>query len=533
MVLYMSVEVINVKKRFDIFLEAAHFPLIAVFIATIMLGTGNLLLNTHMSMLGIETNEMILLISAFLRTCGSFIIQNFPLLLLYYILTRKYDDTAAGIMGVVSYIVLLITTMFFASSKLPSNAYASILGLRIDGASFSSLSGSVRYPLNIGVFATLICYFTVKFSYNKTRNRRTYGMMAFIDKNTMSLLLTIIFSIIMGLITSYIWPHVINGLYNIFAFIADDITNPFNLFVYGITEKLMGVCNMIEVPRSIFWFGEYGGSWLDSFGRKFAGDVSIWTAQMSSSSLTSGIGRFITPLYLIQIFAIPGYLGAMFSLYTNRFEKRKYILFLILCWVVSIFMGTSLPFDIFMICSTPLLFGIHVFISGVLYALLQWSKIFIGFTYTGTVAMASPGSLADLFVFFNSPMTFKSIQVLFGIGLFVFVLYFVITRLYYRYLAIDMFQSGEQHELVEQVVNALGDIENIRVIDSNPLKILVQVHDETKVDITKLRNLCNSKVFESKTGYVLYFYKASHAIHIEISRLLKAGKSANLMDSQN
>lgn len=526
MILYMSIEVINLKKRFDIFLEVAQFPLITVLIAVIMLGTGNLLLNTKLSFIWAESGNLVFYISAFIRSCGSFIIKNIPLILLYYILTKKFDDNSTGVMGIVSYFTLLITTMFFTTNKLPSFAYSSVLGMHIDSSNFANISGATRYPLNVGVIATIICYYIVKFCFIKTRNRKTYGMTAFIDKNTLSLILTIIFSIIAGLILSYVWPFVIQGLFGVFAFIADDITNPFNLFIYGITEKITSVLNLVDIPRNVFWFSEFGGSWLDSFGRKYAGDVAIWTSQINSSSLTSGIGRFITPLYLVQIFAIPGYLCALFSMYTNRFEKRKYLLLLIICCLVSAFMGSSLPFDMFMVCTTPLLFGIHVFISGVLSAFLQWSKLYIGYTYTGSVLMASPGSLADLFIYFNSPTMFKSIQWLLIIGVIVFILYFFVTRFYYSYLAIDMFQSGEQKKLVDEVVLALGGVENIRVIDSNPLKILVQVYDEAKVDIAKLRNLCNSKVFESKTGYVLYFYKASHAIHVDISRLIKESKNA-------
>lgn len=512
------------KRRFDIFLDAAQFPLIIMFIASILLGLGNLLTNQQLFVTLFGNTETIQIISAFFKTCGFYIIQYFPLILLFYILTKKYDDTAAGLIGVVSYFTLLITTMFFVKDKLPSYAYVTSFGISVDSSNFAFLGSSVRYPLNLGIVATVVSYYLVKHCFNHTRNRRTYGATAFIDKNTMALILSIILSVILGIILSYVWPVFIQALSGVFTFIADDITNPFNLFIYGIVDKIMSIFNLGDIPRNVFWFSEFGGSWLDGFGRKYAGDVAIWTTQISSSSLTSGIGRFITPLYLIQIFAIPGYLCAMFSMYTNRFERRKYVLFLIIACIASAFMGSSLPFDLVMICSTPLLYFIHVFISGVLFAVLQWSKIFIGYNYAGIVGMAAPGSLGDLLVYINSPTMIQAIQVLFTIGIIVFILYFAITRLYYRYLAIDIFQSGEENELVNDIVEALGGLDNLRLIDSNPFRILVQVHEETKVDISKLRVLCNSKVFESKTGFVLYFYKASHAIHVDISRLAKANK---------
>ncbi|MBQ9987850.1 MAG: hypothetical protein IJP28_05690, partial [Erysipelotrichales bacterium] len=364
------------KKRFDYFLETTQFPLVVLFIATFLLGCGNLLVNSQVAIFWSNTNTFIQLLSAYLRLAGSFLIQIFPLIILVYATQKKMDDPVAGVLGAVTYFFLLITTMFLAPTSLPSYAYTKIFGLSIDSSLFSVLGAQSRSPLNLGVLASVICYYIVKYCYLRTRNRRAYGIFAFVDKNMLAVIWCTCVSIVVGGILSFVWPYVIKGVVAVFAFIADDITNPFNLFIYGITERFASMLNMVEIPRGVFWFGESGGSWLDSLGRKFVGDVSIWTAQISNSAVSSGIGRFITPLYVIQIFAIPGYLVAMFTLYTNRFEKRKYLVFLIFAILISMFMGSSAPFDLFMFCTAPLLFMLHVFFCGVLYAALQWSKVY-------------------------------------------------------------------------------------------------------------------------------------------------------------
>ncbi len=509
------------RKRYDFFIDVAQFPLVTLLIAVILLGTGNILVNPSTAILWKPTNHYVILASACLRMFGGAIVMLFPLSVLIALLNKRFEEVFASLIGVISYIVILITTMFFASDKLPADAYSSMLGIGTGVLESSRVMGVVRYPLQLGILASFICYVLTKHCFERTRNRKTYGLFSFIDKNTMALLLVIVYSFAAGIAISYVWKYFILGLYQVFAFIADDITNPFNLFLYGVIEKLMALLNMVHIPRNAFWFTELGGSWLDSLGRKYVGDVAIWTAQITSGSIARGTGRFITPNYMIQMFALPGYIVALFTLVSNRFEKRKYISFMVIAIVASILCGNALPFELFMFCASPLLFFFHVGISGMLYAVFEWAKIFIGFSYTGSALFASVGSLADLLVYFKSATMIGSLSFILILGVVIFGLYFLATRIYYRYLAIDMFQVGKEKQLVEQLVDCLGGIENIKIVDRNIFKLLVQVKSDQIVDVMRLRKLCFSKVFESKTGYVLYFYKASPKLYDSIKVQMK------------
>lgn len=509
------------RKRYDFFIDVAQFPLITLLIAVILLGTGNILVNPSTAIFWKPTNHYVILASACLKMFGGAIIMMFPLTVLIALLNKRFEEVYASLIGVISYIVILITTMFFASDKLPADAYSSMLGIGTGVLESSQMMGAVRHPLQIGVLASFVCYLLTKHCFERTRNRKTYGLLSFIDKNTLALLLVIMYSFLAGIAISYVWKYFILGLFEVFAFIADDITNPFNLFLYGVIEKLMSLLNLVHIPRNAFWFTELGGSWLDSLGRKYAGDVSIWSAQIVSGAIARGTGRFITPNYVIQMFAIPGYVVALFTLVSNRFEKRKYISFVVIAILASVLFGNALPFELFMFCASPLLFFFHVSMSGMLYAIFEWAKIFVGFSYSGTPLFASVGSLADLLVYFKSATMMRSLSFMLIIGLIVFVLYILATRVYYRYLAIDMFQVGKEKLLVEQLLECLGGIENIKIVDRNIFKLLVQVKSDQIVDVMRLRKLCFSKVFESKTGYVLYFYKASPKLYDSIKQQLK------------
>ena len=100
---------------------------------------------------------------------------------------------------------------------------------------------------------------------------------------------------ITGFALVWLWPIVLNLLNTIFDFIATDITNPMNLFVYGVMDRILADLNLGALMRTLFWYGEQGGTWINNLGVNYMGDVGIWTAQMNSLITPSGVGRLITP----------------------------------------------------------------------------------------------------------------------------------------------------------------------------------------------------------------------------------------------
>ncbi len=132
----------------------------------------------------------------------------------------------------------------------------------------------------------------------------------------------------------------LNLLNTIFEFIATDITNPMNLFVYGVMDRLLADLNLGALMRTLFWYGEQGGTWINNLGVNYMGDVGIWTAQMNSLITPSGVGRLITPYYVLNLFAVPGMLIGFYTIFTDKMEKRRIRLFFLLAILVSLVTGT-------------------------------------------------------------------------------------------------------------------------------------------------------------------------------------------------
>ena len=81
---------------------------------------------------------------------------------------------------------------------------------------------------------------------------------------------------------NYLLPFIlITTCFALWGF-ANDITNPINLLLYGMFERLSAITGLIDIPRQIFWFSDMGGSWMNSVGLKFSGDVAIWTVNSTT-----------------------------------------------------------------------------------------------------------------------------------------------------------------------------------------------------------------------------------------------------------
>ena len=267
-------------------------------------------------------------------------------------------------------------------------------------------------------------------SFRITRSRTKYGFLPYIDKDILALITTLFLTLIAAFAFIFIWPIVISLLFSVFEWIASDITNPVSTFVYGFIDRTLSLLNISEINRESFLFTSLGGSWMNDMGENFVGDISIWNQQIKSGIFDSGFGRFITPYYIINIFAIPGFVLGVYSLYTNKRERLNVLSFAILIIIIAVFADLSLPLEIFLIIMAPMLYAFHLFAVSSLFAILQGFKIFIGSLYSGSVSNISLGNGIELISLFKYQSLQASIISIIAIGGIVGILYFLITRFY-------------------------------------------------------------------------------------------------------
>lgn len=483
------------------FLEYIQFPLKVIFFATILMGVGNILGNSLFGLPAGFNNDTVLRFGELFRYLGGFLYTLFPLLVFIKVLSKKFEDSVPVFTGIFSYVIIIIAMMFLTNQQFPVYFYQNTLGISVS-AEAAPLLG-VGVPFNIGIIGLLLAYFITSYIYKKSRRYSMYGVASFIDHDAYAMIMVFILSLFSGIALAFIWPLVIEGIQIVFQWIGSDITNPFNLFVYGMFERLSAPLGLINIPREVFWFGELGGSWMNVFGTTFLGDVNIFMIQQNMGTIISSAGRFITPYYIINLFIIPGIYFAYFSLVTNKKDRQRYIFFFAIALIVSLTYGNPFPIEMYLLFMAPVVYVAYIVIVGLLYALMAILNVYLGFNYGGMLNAAMPGSGVELLGFMQSPERLQSIILLVVVGLFMGVLFYVMVRKYFKKYAIGLFEIHTIEDTCNEVVYALGGIENITNVHATPDKLMVGLHDKQHIDISILKKQGAYLIFESREGYLI------------------------------
>lgn len=503
--------------RWHAMLEYVQFPLKVLFFATIMLGVGSTIINPNVTYLWDISNKTIILISEIMRYGGGFLIRSFPLLVFIVILTRKFEDSVPVFIGFVSYIIISIIILFLENTNAASYFYGNLMGIQISFDSNSIFGEMVRIPYNTGIFSLLVSYIITTKCYLKSRHYSMHGIFSFIDHDAWAMILSVLFSMIAGVIFAYGWPLIITGINTIFQYLAEDLLNPMNLFLYGIIEHIFSIFGLQDIIHNAFWLGELGGSATDNFGVLYQGDINTWYALQNLQIETASAGQLITPYYVINLFLIPGFLVGYFSLVGDKKDRKRYFLFFLLAIALSIFCGNAFPMEIFMLVLSPLLYLFYLLLIGFIYAGFQMLKVSIGYWFEGSLLVANPGSLFDLLPFLRNPDKVYAILAILIIGVVVFLIFCFATRSYFRRFAIGLLNVGKSSkEISNRVIEALGGCENIISLNSTPDKITVSLVDRDKIAFGQLREEGAYLILESKDGYLIRLGNISTIIAKEI-----------------
>ncbi|NLC97074.1 MAG: hypothetical protein GX675_05855 [Erysipelotrichaceae bacterium] len=503
------------------FLEICQFPLKIIFLGVTIYGIGNTLISPTFSSLFVIKRDEIILLAELLNRLGSLIIINAPLIFLLRTVYRRVNGATTVMSGFIGYITYLVVTMLFASKNLPSSAFSAILGISFSSTSLSNLSG-INYPLQTGIAGAIIVTFTTRISYRQSRNKTQYGFFSFIDKDIHAVIINVLYCSIAGGLVAFLYLPFYESLNKTIELIASDITNPMNLFTYGVVERVLSTLHMSTLIRKPFWFQATGGTWANLVGESIAGDVNIWAVSLASNQLQYSAGTFITPYYVLNIFAIPSMLWGIYSIYTDKYEKRRVRLFFVLATLVSIFSGTMFPLEILLLLLSPLLYLFHTLYTGSLFAVFEVLDISLGFNYTGTnTVVASPGTILEFITYMKNPNLANTLRMIAIVGFVSALIYFFFTRFYFRHLAVDLFNTGTTKRLVKGTTEAIGGTSNIKMINTSVNILVIQVFDPTLIDAGKLLELGATKVTDTKAGLSIQFGAASTIVGRELNKSLR------------
>ena len=501
------------KKAWYSKFEGLKGPLVMYFIGMILLGVGNTITSSNV----ILSN----MLEAF-RYAGALIKQLFPFFLVINVIGKTHEDSVPILGGVFSYIIIHLTTMYVAPQNLPASYYSSL------GKGLLEMVGEStgRSPINLGLIASIISIVIVMQLYKLSRQRFNYGVFTFIDNDTWFMVSSILASILAGILCSWSFRYYVNAMNILMNFVSGNSTNPAALFVYGIMERFMEILGIDEVLHNNFWFGLQGGSWTDLGGNIWYGDVNIWTVQIAQGSVQLGIGKYITPYFIFNMFLIPGMIMALVAQYSNKLERNRVIGLAIIAVIVSLISGSLLPMEYLLLLVAPALLVILIIITALLFMILSMLNVFLGYSFSDYLAFATPGTLLD-FIQHNSYLIPESRENFFLVGGICLIVGIIIVFLYYRVLAFDFLEPSKKKMERKEIVKALGGVNNIRVVDASPVKISVAVMDGHKIKASTLMELGAYEVREAFFCYHIFFGPASVSIAREIKKEMKEYKKIN------
>lgn len=509
-------------KKWYSFLEVLKFPLIILFMSWLFYGVGNLITNPAFAPLYVIENEIILAFAYAIMRLATFFIVSFPLIALLRLCSKRVNGINSILTGLIGYVTFLVFTIYFGNPNLPNYAYSAIMGISVTNSSLAHLAGATRYPLQTGLIGVVVIMLVTRLALKQSKNRLTNGFFGYIDKDVTAIILTVIYSALVGIGFGIVWPQLIQEFQELVNFIATGSSNPVNLSIYGVVDRLFSTLNLSNLLRNSFWFKSAGGSIMNMVGESVMGDVNIWSAVVNSGAISTQAGKFITPYYVLNIFAIPGMLIAIYTLNTDKLARRKNQTFFLLAILVSIFTGTLVPLELILLLLCPLLYVLHILYSGLLFGLFQILEVYLGYQTTSTnVVTATPGTLMELLTYAQNTQFRQDIMMILIVGVISFFVYLIFTRFYFDYLAFDIFSTGKTRQVAVDMVDAFGGSGNIKMIYSSINNITIQVFDPMLISVDKIKRCGVVKLYENKAGFVVDYGSGSRIVGKAMNKELR------------
>ena len=493
-------------------------PIRVLCFAFVLIGFGYLIQNENVNIFYTFTNPYLLVLARTLRNIGSVIVVNMPLVFLLSLVSKRANSGAPTMMALVGYITYLIVTTLWTSDTMPAQVYSNTLGISLYN------NGTLSFPIQTGLVGAFLVVFATRISYLKSRRRTAYSLLAFTNKDTAGLIYNIVLCAFLGVGVSLAWPFVIQIYEKGINWIASDIGNPQKLFVYGIVDRLSSIAGMGDLIREPFWYGTAGGAYSSVTGSVITGDVNIWKYMPEAGSAITGVGRFITPYYVINMFMVPAiYLGMYFS-FDDRHERKKYFFFFIAAALMSFACGNPLPLELVLLFTSPILLGFYLIGCGLLFTILSESKAFLGFNYTGSTISAMPGSFADYIINVRTPQFGHTMLIILIVGIIFAIVFFMLTLVYYRYLAFDLAGTNKSKIIAKRIVDAVGGPENVVGATSGPFSLSIKLNNLEDVSYEKIKQVGAKRVTETNSGLILDFCSASKIIKVNLLKLVESKK---------
>lgn len=510
------------KRKFNINFDFLQkFGKVLMVVIAVMPAAGLMISLGKLIALAGASVPFILTVGAVMENIGWAIINNLNLLFAIAIGGSWAKERAGGAFAAAIAFILVnsITGQIFGVTEAmladPNAVTYNLLGhqIPVDGY-FTSVLGAPA--LNMGVFVGMIAGFLGAIVYNKYYNyRKLPDALAFFNGKRFVPLVVILWSTIVAVILSFVWPIIQGGINDFGIWIANSSeTSPILApFIYGTLERLLlpfGLHHMLTIPMN---YTSFGGTYTIATGAQAGSQVfgqdPLWLAWINDLINYKNAGDMASYNHLLEtvtparfkvgqmIGATGLLLGITYAMYrcVDPDKKKKYKGMFISLALAVFLTGVTEPLEfMFMFCAVPL-YIVYAILQGIAFALAGVFHLrlhsFGNLEFLTRIPMAlSAGLGGDLINFVISTIAF------FIIGY--FVAYFMIRKFNYATPGrLGNYQSdmdddaeaskggsqikGDGNSQPERIIALLGGRDNIVLVDACMTRLRVTVKDPDKV----------------------------------------------------
>lgn len=505
-------------KRMMRLYESFKTPIRVAFFGFVLIAIGFLIQNKNVNLFYTFKSSIILFIGELFLKVGEFIIMNLPLIFMLNAVCKRANNASPVVMALVGYFTFLVTTMLFSTQTLNSLAYVSGYGIN----SVFNLTSGTRLPLETGMIGSLLVAFATRTAFVLSRHRGNYSITNIFSKDIAGIVYNVLFCFGFGIVIAYAYPFIYAYLQRVITFISSDLSDPFRISIYSVLDRVLSILGIDKVIRYPFWFTSVGGSTSNLVtGQGVSGDVNIWVYVKDTVSNYVGAGRCITPYYVINMFIVPGfYLGTIFSI-TDKKDRTSLIITFVGAIMLSIIAGNPLPVELLMLFTSPILLVAYlILVGGVSYTFVR-RGIYLGFEAASVnTTIAMPGSFPDFIVNVRNINLSNTLWTITIVGLIALVIMFLLTIIYYRFIAFDFANTGKGDVIVLNTIESVGGAQNIISAKSSLFKLNIYLNNPELISIEKVQEVGPKRVSETKDGICFEFGTSSYAIAKRINKAL-------------
>jgi PTS system N-acetylglucosamine-specific IIC component len=277
------------------------------------------------------------------------------------------------------------------------------------------------------------------------------------------------------------WPYLERGMDALSHLVLD--SGVVGLFAYGALNRLLIITGLHHILNNIAWFllGDYHGVTGD-LRRFMAGDPSA--------------GAFMSGFFPVMMFGLPGACLAMYRAAAP--ERRRAVAGLLLSIGLTSFLtGVTEPIEFTFIFLAPLLYAVHVLLTGAAMVVMHVSGVRLGFSFS-----------AGLFDYVLNYSKATHPLLLLPIGAAYFGVYYALFRFFIQ--RFDLPTPGRERqaspaplppgESAGSYVTALGGSGNLVSVDACTTRLRLVVRDESRVDRQALAALGARGVISPSAG---------------------------------